>query len=188
MPCEGSELRDDVVLIGPPQVGKTTVAALLAGHLGVEHHEFDDLRRAFYEELGFDMELNLALNASQGWAGMYAYWKVFDPHALERFFASCHGVLDVGGGTPVAEHPSTRARIATAFAPFRHVVLLVPDPDLERSMEILAGRTPDEPGMADNQRYLLEQGSLQALATHVVYTGERRPPEVFEEVVAVVER
>lgn len=179
-------MRDDIVLIGPPRVGKTTLARRLASHLGQAHHEFDALRRGYYEEVGFDMALNLRLFEEQGWPTMYQYWKVFDPHALERFFADGTGVLDVGGGTPVAEHPAVVERIAQAFRPFRHVVLLMPDPDLETSLALLATRGDDAATLAPNQRYLMAQGSLQRLATHTVFTGARDPAAVFEEVLARV--
>jgi hypothetical protein len=76
--------RFDPIFIGPVGVGKTTVSALVAQALGVAHVEYDNLRRGYFEELGFDMEQNLRLNAAEGWHTMYRYWKVFSPYAIER--------------------------------------------------------------------------------------------------------
>lgn len=176
----------DVALFGPPNVGKTTLAQRLAERTGREHHELDRLRRGYFEEIGFDMEFNLALNQSQGWAAMYQYWKVFDPYAIERFVADCRGVLDFGGGTPVCEHPVVFDRVFAALVPIPHRILLVPDPDLDRSLAILQARS--EPELAVSQRYFLEQGSLQRLATHIVHTGEREPSAILEEVVDLLRR
>jgi shikimate kinase len=178
------ELRLDPVLIGPPEVGKSTVSALLASTLEVEHHELDRLRQGFYEEIGFDMALNKKLYSEQGWAVMYAYWQVFAPHSVERFTQSCRGVLDTGGGSPVSTHPVLFSRIQRALAPFANVVLLMPDPDVERSMEILGTRTDPSEMLAINQRFMIETRCFEALATQVVYTGERSAEDVHDEVLA----
>ncbi len=175
--------RLDPVLIGPPNAGKTTVSAMLAQSLGVEHHELDRLRLG-YTEIGFDMDFNLRLNREQGFASMLAYWRVFAPHSIERFLGECHGVLDTGGGSPVADHPTLFGRIQTAFAPFDNVVLLLPDPDLDRSMEILGERSEDSEPLRVNQRHFMENPSFRTLATHVVYTGRRSAQEVHDDVLA----
>ncbi len=182
------EPRLDPVLIGPPEVGKSTVGALLAQSLGVKHWEHDRLRLGYYEEIGFDMALNKRLYAEQGWAVMFAYWQAFAPHSVERFAASCHGVLDTGGGSPVSLHPVLFDRIRAAFAPFRNVVLLMPDPDVDRSLEILAQHVEQTEMLRINQRYLMESGCFERLATRVVYTGTRSASEVHDEVLAGLER
>ena len=174
----------NLALIGPPNVGKTTAGALLAARLGLVHHELDRLRRAYFEEIGFDMELNLALSRGQGMEAVYQYWKVFDPHAIERFIGACAGVLDFGGGTPVTEHPLLGERVTRAFSALDHTVLLLPAPDLEESMEILGSRSPAD--VLPLSRYLISQGSLQALATHTVYVGNDPPEVVVEAILAGV--
>ncbi len=119
---------------------------------------------------------------------MYAYGQVFAPHSVERFTQSCRGVLDTGGGSPVSTHPVLFARIKAALAPFRNVVLLLPDPDVERSLEILATRTEPSEMLAINQRFMLETGCFEALATQVVYTGDRPAQAVHDEVLAGLKR
>ncbi|MCB9674969.1 MAG: shikimate kinase [Alphaproteobacteria bacterium] len=177
-------MRDDPVFIGPPNVGKSTVSRLVAEALGRPYVALDPLRRAYFEELGFDMALNLRLYESEGWGSMFQYWQVFQPHALERFFAEHSGVLDLGGGMPIGENPWVRQRIRAAFAPFRHVVLLLPDPDPDIAMRILGTRSPDDEALRISQRYFMEEGSFQAVATQTVYTGARSADSVCDEVLA----
>lgn len=175
-------MTDSVVLIGPPRAGKTTTAGLLAERLGWPHHELDRLRRGYYAEIGFDMEFNEALYASQGAGAMIQYWRCFQPHAIERFF-TLRGVLDTGGGSPLVDHPQQVDRVVAAFAPMDPVVLLLPDPDLERSAAILGARA----GSDDErrfQRYAIKHGMFQRLATHTVYTADRSPDQVAEAIEA----
>lgn len=173
---------NDILLLGPPNVGKTTVAAQLARTLGRDHHELDRMRRDYFEALGFDMAFNLRLFEEQGPHAMYQYWGVFAPAALERFLAEHSGILDLGGGTPVAWYPPLRARIRETLEPYAHVVALLPDPDVEVALSILGARAETPPSLAESQRYLMETRMYEALATHRVYTGDRSANEVTAEV------
>ncbi|TNE92372.1 MAG: hypothetical protein EP330_01590 [Deltaproteobacteria bacterium] len=174
--------RYDPVLIGPVGAGKTSVAARLASALGVAHVEYDALRRGYFEELGFDMALNLALHEKEGWATMYRYWKVFSPYAIERMLDEHRGVLDLGGGAVVCEHADVLTRLQRAFAPFANVVFLRPYADLDRTLAVLDARTGHDPVLSANNRRFLENPAFATLATLTVDTGNRGVEAVAAEV------
>lgn len=47
-------MRSEIVLIGPPFVGKSTTGKLVAQELGIPQVSLDDLRWDYYREIGFD--------------------------------------------------------------------------------------------------------------------------------------
>src|SRR5262245_8188876 len=127
-------MRREIVLIGPVAVGKTTVARCLAAKLDVPVVSMDDLRDAYYRELGFDDALAKRLFEREGAATVWCYFKVFDPYSVERLFADHRDcVFDMGGGSSVHEHHDQLERVKRAFAPFSNVVLLLPSPDRDES-------------------------------------------------------
>ena len=177
-----STTRFDPILIGPVGAGKTSISAILSKALDVPHVEYDAHRLAYFQELGFDMDVNLALHAREGWPTMYRYWKVFSPYAIERLLAEHTGVLDLGGGAVVCEHIEVLHRLRAAFAPFPNVVLLRPYPDLEQSLTLLNERTQAGEDLQRNNRAFLSHPSFEELAKITVHTQTRTPEEVTAEV------
>ncbi len=169
-----------MIITGPVGAGKTTVSALLAQALGVPHVELDSLRFGYYAELGYDDAVRERLSEAEGWPAVYRYWKVFDPHSVERVLEEHTGVIDMGGGSLICEYDDQLDRMRRALAPFPNVVLLTPCEDLERALSILdeqAGRP-----VAGGNRHFLENRSLWELARTVVYTAGHTPEEVRDEI------
>ena len=172
-------IRHDVVIMGPVRAGKTTVSALLAEALGVAHVELDSLRFGYYAELGYDDAVRERLWEAEGWPAVYRYWKVFDPHSVERVLEEHTGVIDMGGGSLICDQDDQLDRMRQALAPFPNVVMLTPCQDVDRALGILdeqAGRAM--PG----NRHFLENRSLWELARIVVYTADHTPEEVRDEI------
>lgn len=181
-------MPEDVVLIGPIGVGKSTVAALLADALGVPLCSIDDLRSVYYPEIGYDEAYADALRRSEGLLGLYRYWKPFEVHAVERALAEHSGcVFDFGAGHSVFEDSELFARVRRALAGVRFVVLLVPSPDPEVSIQALLDRLPADPeGVVALNEHFVRHPSNTRLATHTVYTEGKTPEEVRDEIVALV--
>jgi len=181
-------MRNDVVLIGPIGVGKSTVAGLLAEALGLPLCSIDDLRSAYYPEIGYDDAHADALRRSEGLSGLYRYWKPFEAHAVERALAEHSGcVFDFGAGHSVFEDPELFARVRRALAGVRWVILLLPSPDPEASIRALRGRLQSETeGVAALNEHFVRHPSNARLATHTVYTEGKTPEEVGDELVALV--
>ena len=178
----------NIILIGPVGVGKSTTSRLLAERLSLPHLALDELRWPYFQELGYNPARQGQLWASDGIAAVLKYWEPFEVHALERVLADHPaGVFDVGGGYTIAGDPALKLRIRQALAPCPHVILLLPAPDVEDSVRILAERTqgqlPDQFPLRDHvERHF----ATRDLARHIVYTGGRSPEAVCDQIVAQV--
>lgn len=181
-------MSSSLVLIGPNNSGKTTLAPLLANALGFEWLDLDDLRWGYYAEIGYDVEQAKEIRAQGGLQALMRYWKPFDIHAVERVLADhpqdC--VIAFGAGHSVYDDPAQFARAQAALSPFPHIILLLPSPDIEISAAILehrlraAGPELSEASITrimDSNRYFLQHPANARLATHTVYTAAHTPEQ-----------
>lgn len=175
--------QPDILLIGPMNAGKSTVGRLLAERLSQPEVAIDTLRWDYYKEIGFDPAEQRRLADLEGFAGVYRYWKPFEIHAVERALADHHGIIHFGAGHSVFEDDALFARAQAALAPYTNVVLLLPSPDLDESVDILRQRMRLMIGGVDHVRHLLTHPSNQKLATLSIATDSRTPDEVCDEIV-----
>jgi adenylate kinase family enzyme len=71
-------MKSDIILIGPIGAGKTTIEGLLASRLGLTQYSMDDLRWDYYFEIGYNEELAKHKRETEGFWGIYQYWKLFE--------------------------------------------------------------------------------------------------------------
>lgn len=175
---------ETVVLIGPVSAGKSTVAPLLAARLGRPHAPMDDLRWGYYAEIGFSREEEAAAMRRGGFAEMARYWKPFEAYAAGRIVADRRGsVIDFGAGHSVYDDPALLERVRRALEPVRHVVLLLPAPDPDRSVALLRARGWD--GVTDGfdwHDYMVRHPANPLLAKQIVFTEGRTPEETCADI------
>lgn len=191
-----------MILIGPINAGKSTVAALLGDALGWPVVVLDDVSHGYYREIGFDEREADRREAAGGFRARYDYWKPFEIHAVERMLAD-HAdrrcVFDFGAGHAVYEDPVLFERARQALAPYSHVVLMLPSPDLEESLRVLTSRVAEDPHvdadsgrtrmvMRDINSHLIGHHSMYDLATRTVYSAGRTPDEVVADILATLTR
>ena len=181
-----------IILIGPPGTGKSTLGKLLSQRLGFPRVPLDELRWGYYAELGYDEEQARKIRETQGFPALIQYWKQFDAHAVERVLADHPGdcVIEFGAGHSIYEDEADFKHIQQLLSLYRKVIVLIlPSPDLDESVQILTGRQstlapPADLGVIGE---LVEQHvkhrSNHNLANIVIYTKGKTPEETCEELI-----
>ncbi len=189
----------NVILIGPLSAGKSTQAALLSAELGLPLVDVDELRIPFYKSIGYDETYADRLFEESGPKARGDYRKPFEIAHVERLLSdhpSGH-VIPFGAGNSVYADPVHRARVRRALAPEPNVVLLLPSPNPDESLEVLTQRfraiVPDvtERNLAqviDLNRTFLQDPSNAELATATVYTAGRTPDATAREILSHLTR
>ena len=175
----------EIILIGPPDTGKSTLGELLADHLQRPRAPVDQLRRGYYEEVGYQEDVRQRIQRAEGFAGVVRYWKQFDLHAVERTLAEHPGhVIDFGAGHSIFDEPDRAERLQALLRPYPNVILLLPTPDPDESTAILHERRRTRIGIdgIELNRFLLESPCNRQLATHIVYTEHKSAEQTRDEI------
>lgn len=185
-----------IILIGPMGAGKSTVAELLAEKLDLPGYPMDELRWAYYQEIGYDQEKVSEISKAEGLAGVIRYWKPFEAYAVERILADhSRGVIDFGAGHSVYEDEALFARVQQVLAPYANVILLLPSPDLDESARILHERVrklaeEDDEMVGDDiltaNEHFISHPSNHTLAKIVIYTKDKTPQATCAEIIEAV--
>jgi adenylate kinase family enzyme len=185
-------VRSEIVLIGPPFAGKSTLGKLLAEELGLPQISLDKLRWDYYREIGFDEALAQELRQKGGFLTVVAYWSLFNSHAIERALADhTDCVFDFGGGPIVFDNELQREQIKRALAPFANVIRLLPSPDPEKSIQVLQQRGSHLVGVNGQDfnwsAFFVNHRQNQRLAKYEVYTEGKTPAESCAEIIALTQ-
>jgi hypothetical protein len=176
-----------VVLIGPVNAGKSTIAPMLAALLGVEHVGLDEVCWEYFEQdPGYDEGVARQHFLRGGQPGALAYMVRFYPGAVARVVREHpRSVIELGAGHSVYEDPEYLARVKEILAPCRNVILLLPSPDPETSLQILNARQSNpHPDVLEMNARFVRHPSNQELATMTVYTEGKTPEETCQEIMA----
>ena len=177
-----------IILIGPISAGKSTLSKLIAEKLGLPCRHMDQVRVRYYKEIGYDEEIAKQIRRRGGFLRLYRYWKPFEAHAVERLLSENEkAVIDFGGGHSVYEDDALFARVQRVMAPYPYVILILPSPDKEKSVQILNERTGRVVSAGfDFHEHFVKHHSNYDLAKHIVYTEGKTPAETCAEIVEIV--
>jgi hypothetical protein len=186
--------RSEPVFIGPVCVGKTTVSKLVAAHLERPRIELDEVAMPYYEDCPvFDPREYNRLLETAGFVAAYRYWEPASVYALEGVVNDHpEAVLDLGAGHTSLLDDRFHTRISAALASYEHVILLLPDPDPERSVAVIRHRLmvgDDRESTdwihdgVDFVRHWIVSDQNRRLATHTIYTGDNPPAAVTMRVI-----
>jgi len=182
-------LDTTIILIGPIGTGKSTLGKLLSAKLGIPQCSVDEVRFNYYKEIGYDEELAKAKYEAGGFWELYKYWKPFEAFAVERVLSDhSNCVMDFGAGHSVYEDETLFKRVQQLLEPYPKIILILPSPDLNESVEILNERNEDLRNMQPNiNEHFIKHHSNYDLAKFVAYTKGKKPEETCEEIMHFIE-
>lgn len=182
-----------IILIGAMCAGKSTIAQRLSQELDLPYIELDALRWDYYKEIGYDeAEASRVAAQEDGARALLQHWKPFEAHAVERVLAEhSNCVIAFGAGHSVYEDESLFTRVQDALAPYPHVILLLPSPDLDESVRILNARFEQllhsegievDPQLLVVNEQFVRHASNFLLAKMLIFTGGHTPDETATEI------
>jgi hypothetical protein len=184
-------MPSDIILIGPLRTGKSTLGSILAKRTGMQSVSLDELRESYYQEIGYDLEFAKHIRSTGGFVSLAFYWMLFNAHAVERVLSDHQDcVIDFGAGHSVFESQEQFVRAQKVLTPYPNVILILPSPDPDESIQILNERTSDLVGVFGQgfnwNEYFVNHPSSHKLAKHVVYTKGKTPEETCCEILRLV--
>jgi shikimate kinase len=181
-------MSSEIILIGPIGTGKSTIGSLLAIELCLPQCSMDEYRWGYYKEIGYDEELAKHKRETEGFWGIYQYWKPFEAYAVERLLLEHKNcVIDFGAGHSVYEDASLFQKVRQVLTPYSNIVLLLPSSDLDESVQILNERNEYVPdGSLNINEHFVRHPSNYELAKFTVYTKEKTPAETCNEILQLV--
>ena len=173
----------DIVLIGPVRAGKSTLGKLLSATLGLPQVSLDTVRYGYYKEIGYDENYARDIRRQEGFVAFMYYRELFAAYAVERMLSDYHHcVFDFGAG--IFESDEMFTRVQKALAGYPNVVLLLPSPNIEESLRILAERDSNPPKdiTLDLSAHFIKHHTYTDLARITVYTQGKSPEETCQEI------
>lgn len=101
-------------------------------------------------------------------------------------------MVDFGAGHSVYEDPELFARVEKALKPIKHVILILPSPDLDRSVEIVNQRFSEmliqevgkvDPELLNLNEHFVRHPSNSILAKKTIYTEDQTVEETCQEII-----
>ena len=121
-------MGDEIILIGPINIGKSTISELLSIKLNKPHIMIDKIRFKYYEEIGYDHTIADKLQNEKGFFdGIYRYWKPFELYAIKKIlneYSDC--IFDFGAGHSVYEDDEMFNEAKELLDDFKNIILLLP--------------------------------------------------------------
>ena len=120
-----------------------------------------------------------------GWLAKDSFNNYMIRTCLEKTLISgTPGVADFGAGHSVYNDEEIFRGIKEILSKFKNIVLLLPTPDIDTSLEIMARRSTGE---YDHNEQFIRSHCNRDLATMVVYENGRTPREVAEGILKQIE-
>lgn len=165
--------EESIILIGPSGTGKSTVAEELRKKTGMKRLCLDVIANRA-RDTGF---MNNFKNADE--FNSYMISKTLERVKKE----GSYGIVDFGAGHSVYDDQEIFEKVKSMLKPFKNIVLLLPDKDEEKSLNIMKSRATGD--IRDNKKFF-ESPCNKELATITVYGNNRQPLEIAEEVMQCI--
>jgi shikimate kinase len=179
-------MRNELIIIGPPTIGKTTVSKLLAEKLNIPRISMDDLLFTYFKEVGFDENHWKLIAEKLGRPAAYRYLKVFGSYGVKRMLESHQNcVFDFGGGGVTGEFPDEYSAMKASLNDFKNVVFLIPTPDKKESLQYLYKRLNINPPGWTILEHIIFHQAHEDFAKHTIYVKDKSPMQICDEILKV---
>ena len=177
-------MREEIILIGPINIGKSCTAELLSVKLSKPHILIDEIRYKYYDEIGYDHETAKKLGEEKGFFnGTYRYWKPFELYAIKKIlneYSDC--IFDFGAGHSVYEDDEMFKEAKKLLTDFKNVILLLPSKDIEESLEFLKEqRNVIDDTLEINKHFIMHHSNYD-LCNHIIYVKNKSKDDVVNEI------
>jgi len=184
---------NNIILIGPVGAGKSTQGELVAKALKMKSVSLDGIANDYYEENGFDMGYFQKLKKEIGYLEAYRQWWPSLAYAAKKVVKDFNNsVIDFGAGHSHYEDRYLFESVRTDLAKFRNVILLLPSPDLDRSVALIRERSISRGGRNwiyqgyDFIEHWVKDECNHLLATNTIYTEGKKPDQTRDEILGVL--
>ena len=185
--------RKEIILIGPACVGKSTIAQLLSEVLKIPNIDLDHIAEKYYQENGFGSDKFSKVNQEFGFLTAYRQWWSSLAYAVERVIDEHHNcVISLGAGHSHYEDKALFNRVQNVLKPFTNVVLLLPSPNLDLSVQILRERSLSQRGIHwkpkgyDFFEHWIKDECNHELSTLTIYTEGKSPEQTRDEIMKCI--
>lgn len=178
-------MNDNIIIIGPIGVGKSTVAPEVARRTGKKHVDMDELRKEIYALTDFSKKLLNKAYSEGGIIGWWKYQKPFELFSVQTLLKQhTNAVIEFGGGQSVYTDETQAATFLNLIKDEPFVILMLPCEDSARSAKILGDRARNNDEKILNDIFIASETNKKA-AKYVVYTEGKTPEETIAEIVKI---
>jgi shikimate kinase len=177
---------NSIVLLGPPRVGKTTVAYLIAEKLNLKVISLDELIFKIYKIYNYDYGIEEEIRRNGDLKDLFEYWKPFEIKTVEYALTNnSMSIFDFGAGYIIYNNPTLSHRIRRLLLDYRNTFYLVPSSDMHESVKEISQRFQNtEKKEVECLDYFFD-ASCQRLAKYTINTKNKSPLQIRDEILAI---
>ena len=189
--------RDEIILIGPMAVGKTTVSLLLSAKMNICNLPIDDVKWYYLLKNGYSISKANTILLDKGFqAKMKYFYNYFGIKEIKRILKDFKGgVFDFGATHTYFENVKVFKEIKKAFSPFHNIFLLLPTNNSDVNCSILKERMSFRYKYSDKKQQILKSyfkyneklirsNTYCDLANHIIFTEAKSLNQICDEILS----
>lgn len=192
--------KDQIILIGPLAVGKSTIALALSEMLNIKNFPVDRLKWYYRLKNGYDLAHGTKILTESGFLSLIEYANnYFGLEEIIEIFSSFEGIIDLGATDIYSQDKHIQVKLIEFFTKFTNIILILPSSSVKESNTILSERLFER--LKDNKlkfpvlesyisanEIMIESGIYQRVSKKIVYTNNRSVQEVCTEIINWIHR
>ena len=178
-------MNENIIIIGPIGVGKSTVAPEVARRTDKKHIDMDELRSEIYSMTDYSNQKAEEAYSSGGVIEWYNYQKPYELFAVKTLLEqNQNSVIEFGGGQSIYSNDEQLTTFLNLMENQPFVFSLLPSESVNRSSEILNSRARFEDEKILNEIFLTSDCNKR-VAKFTIYTEGKEPQETIEEILSL---